>query len=362
MEGKMKVITFYDKGDVRLDTVDIPKIGPDDVLLKSKLVSVCGSDMHPYNVGARMASIPNERGGHEYAAEIVEVGENVTKYQVGDRVLGFNMAFCGECWYCKHGDFGHCKNVIKKYTGRGLPGAFAQYFTFYNPEDPNAFAPYLNSLYKVPDDMTDVQIALAEPFGVGLGAVETADVKEGQKVVILGAGIIGISAMQFAKLRGAEVTIVDVSRRRLECAKELGADHVIDNSNGDCYEQIAKYTEETGFSFGKETLAIDTVIDCAGYPGSFNDSIKMVKCGGTVCAVAFYEDESPIYPFYITMKDMRIVGSSACDLLGAIDAIRNGSVKVEPLVDDIVPVDRYMEAYKRQIDASAVKVLINMEQ
>lgn len=360
MNGKMKAITFHGVGDVRLDEMDIPQIGPKDVLLKSVMTSVCGSDMHPYHVGARMASIPNEIGGHEYIATVAEVGSEVTKYKVGDRVFGHNMAFCGECWYCRHGDFGHCINVVKNYTGRGRAGAFAQYFKFDNPEDPNAFAPYLNSLMVIPDDVSDETVCLVEPFGVGLGAVEVADVKEGQTVVVLGSGIIGNSAMQWAKARGAKVILVGRSKRRLDCARACGADYVIDNTNGDCYEQIAALVGEPHFNWGKHACAVDVVLDCAGYPGSFNDALKIAKCGGTVCCVAYYEDESMVNPMLVTVKDMKVLGMNLCDVMGALAGIQNGAVKIDPLIDEIVPLERYMEAYQRQSDGSAMKVLIDM--
>ena len=361
MNGKMKVIQFFGKGDVRLVEKDIPQIGPKDVLLRSHLVSVCGSDLHPYRVGERFASIPNEIGGHEYSATIAEVGSEVTKYKVGDRVYGFNLGFCGECWYCKHGDMWHCINTTKYYQGRGIPGAFAQYFKFNYAENPDALAPHINSLVELPEQMSDEQVCLIEPFGIGLASVETADVKDGQTVVVLGSGIIANSVMQWCKSRGAKVILVGRSKRRLDCAKECGVDYVIDNTNGDCYEQIAALVGEPGYIWGKETAAVDVVLDCAGYPGSFNDALKIAKCGGTVCCVAFYEEESMVNPQYVTTKDLRIVGMNGANPLGAMQGILEGKVKVEPLIDDIVPIDRYLEAYERQNDGSAVKVLINMD-
>lgn len=360
MNGKMKAIVFHGVGDVRLDEMDIPEIGPKDVLLKSVMTSVCGSDMHPYRVGQRMASIPNEIGGHEYVAAVAEVGSEITKYKVGDKVFGHNMSFCGQCWYCQHGDFGHCTGVVKTYTGRGRPGGFAQYFKFSDPESPDAFAPYLNSLMVLPEDMTNEQLTLVEPFGVGLSSVETAGIEAGQTVVILGSGIIANSAMQWAKAKGAKTILVGRSKRRLDCAKECGADYVIDNTNGDCYEQIAALVGEAHFNWGKHACAVDAVLDCAGYPGSFNDALKIVKCGGTVCCVAYYEDESLVNPMMITVKDVKILGMSDCNIMASLEGIRNGTVKVEPLIDDVVPLERYLEAYQRQNDGSAVKVLIDM--
>ena len=352
----MKSIVYYGKNDLRLEETEIPEIGPKDVLLKSKLVSICGSDLHPYKCGPQWASIPHEIHGHEYSATIAKVGSEVTQYKVGDRVIGFNSGVCGECWYCQHGDYAHCIHGTRQYTGRGIPGACAQYFKFTYPENPEGMLGVLNTLMKVPDEITDEQLCVAEAFGVGLWAVNMAEVKEGDTVVILGN-----STMQFAKARGAKTIIVGRGKRRLECAKECGADYVIDNTNGDCYEQIKQIVEETGWQFGDDTLAVDVTIDCAGYPGSFNDALKITKCGGTVCEVAFHEQPSMVNPQYILSKDLKFCVVNFNDLPGALQAIADGTVKVEPLIDDIVPLERFEEAYRRQADGSAVKVLINME-
>lgn len=360
MNGKMKAIVYYGQNDLRLEEQDIPQIGPKDVLIKSKYASICGSDIHAVRKGPQWAKAEHQVFGHEYAATIAEVGSEVTKYKVGDRVFGVNMGFCGKCYYCQHGDFGHCIGIGEHYTGQGIPGAFAQYFKFTNPEDPNAFAPYLNSLMVIPDEMTDEQCALMEPFGVGLGAVEKAGVKAGDTVVVLGTGIIGNSVLQWCKSKGATVIVVGRNRHRLEVAKKCGADHTISTKDGDCYEQVAALTAEAGWYWGKETTTVDVVIDCAGYPGSFNDCLKIVKPGGCVCMAALYEEMSMVNPQYIVNKEPKIVGTCDNDLMGAMQGLLNGLVTIDPLLDGIVPLERFQEAFDRQMNGSAAKVLIDM--
>lgn len=361
MEGKMKAIQYFGKGDLRLVEKDIPAIGPKDVLLKSKLVSICGSDMHPYISGPKWAAVPDEIPGHEFCATVAEVGSEVKNYKVGDRVIGFNAGVCGECWYCRNGQYDKCSHGTKNYTGRGLPGAGAQYFKFSDAENPNSMFGYLNTLMLVPEDISDQQICLAEPFGVGLMAVQVSQVKAGDTVVILGTGIIGNSAMQFAKARGAKVIMVGRSKRRLDCAKACGADYVIDNSYGDMYRQIAEITGEVGWQFGPETADVDITIDCAGYPNSFGDALKLTKNGGTVCEVAFHTQDSLVNPQYLVSKGLNIRTVNFNDLHGALNAFREGTAKVEPLIDDIVPLSRFIEAYERQAAGTAVKVLIDMQ-
>ena len=216
MKGKMKAIVYHGQNDLRLEELDIPEIGPKDVLLKTKYASICGSDLHH---GLHPFRIPPIVSGHELSGEVVEVGSGVTKFRVGDRVTAEPHYGCGECWYCRHQDYAHCTGVGDHYTGQGIPGACAQYFKFTDPESEYAFAPYLNSLMPIPDEMTDEQCAMMEPFGVGLGAVNKAGVKEGDTVVILGTGIIGISSLQWCKARGARVIVVGRGRHRLDIAK-----------------------------------------------------------------------------------------------------------------------------------------------
>lgn len=360
MSEKMKAIVYYGKNDVRLEEMDIPEIGPKDVLLKSKYASLCGSDIHAVRRGPQWAKAEHQIFGHEFAATVAKVGSEVTKYKVGDRVFGVNMAFCGACYYCKHGDYGHCTGIGQFYTGQGVPGAFAQYFKFTDPENEHAFAPYLNSLMIVPDALTDEQCAMMEPFGVGLGAVEKAGVKEGDTVVVLGTGIIGNSVVQWCKAKGAKTIVVGHGKHRLEAAKQCGADYAVSTLDGDCYDQVASLTEETGWYWGKETTPVDVVIDCAGYPGSFNDSLKIVKPGGAICMAALYEDMSMVNPQYIVNKEPRIMGSTDNNLLGALDGILKGTVQVEPLLDDIVGIDHFQEAFDRQMNGTATKILIDM--
>ncbi len=360
MKGKMKAIVYHGQNDLRLEELDIPEIGPKDVLLKTKYASICGSDLHAVRRGPKWAKAEKQIFGHEFAAEIAEVGSEITRYKVGDRVFGVNMAFCGECWYCRHQDYAHCTGVGDHYTGQGIPGACAQYFKFTDPESEYAFAPYLNSLMPIPDEMTDEQCAMMEPFGVGLGAVNKAGVKEGDTVVILGTGIIGISSLQWCKARGARVIVVGRGRHRLDIAKKCGADHVVSTLDGDCYEQVAALTEETGWYWGKETTTVDAVIDCAGYPGSLNDALKIVKPGGAVCLAALYEDPSPVNPQYIVNKEPKILGTCDNDLLGAMKGILAGTVSVEPLLDGIAGIEDFQEAFDRQMNGTAEKILIDM--
>ena len=359
-EKTMKAAVYHGVRDIRIDELPIPEIGPDDVLLRSRMAAVCGSDIHPYRTGKCVHT--GQIFGHEYVAEVAEVGANIKHYKIGDRVYGANYAPCGKCWYCRRGDPAHCVHSRDSFTGQGLPGAFAQYFRFIMPERPDPPTKHINTLMHIPDSVSDEQAALIEPFGVGLAAVETCSVKPGDVVVVLGAGPIGLSIIQWIKSLNATAVSVDVSQRRLECAKLCGADYVISNEKGDCYEQVVAIFGETGWLNGPETAAVDTVIDSAGYPLSFNDALKTVKCGGTVCQLAVTETMSEVNTTYITYKDIRILSSTECDAAGALDGIISGRVHPELLVDGHISLEEITEAFEKQSHAQAIKLLVKMKE
>lgn len=359
---KMKAAVFHGIRDVRIEERPVPEIGDDDVLLRSRMVSICGSDLQPYVEG--VGGVEGEVFGHEYVAEIAKIGKNVSGHYIGERVFGHNVSVCGKCWYCQHGDYAHCSNVLHFYTGKHLahPGGFSQYMLFSGPlAEPSPEAPHMNALMHIPDALSDEQAALLEPFGVGIAAMEKCGVRAGDTVVILGAGMTGNCAMQWAKKLGATVLVVDISEHRLDVAKQCGADYVINNADDDCYEQVAKLIGEPGWIKGSDATVARVVADCAGYPGSLNTALKIVRSGGTVCEIADSSVLSPVNITYISYKDLLITNSSGCDIAKALDGMLDGSLKTAPLIDEIVPLEMAKYAFECQANHKAMKVLVKMK-
>lgn len=359
---KMKAAVFHGARDLRIEERTIPEIGEDDVLLRSRMVSICGSDLQPYVEG--VGGVDGEVFGHEYVAEIAKLGRNVSGHYIGERVFGHNVSVCGTCWYCRHGDYAHCSNVLLSYTGKHLrhPGGFSQYMLFSGPlADASAETPHMNALMHIPDQLSDEQAALLEPFGVGIAAMEKCGVKADDTVVILGAGMTGNCAMQWAKKLGATVIITDISEHRLDIARRCGADYVINNAHGDCYEQIAEIIGEPGWIKGSDATTARVVADCAGYPGSLNTALKIVRSGGTVCEIADSSVLSPVNITYISYKDLYITNSSGCDIPKALAGMLDGSLKTEPLIDDVVPLSKAKYAFDKQADHEAMKILVDMK-
>lgn len=143
-------------------------------------------------------------------------------------------------------------------------------------------------------------------------------------------------------------------------AKQRGADYVINNSLGNCYEQIAKLIGEPGWIKGCDATSARVVADCAGYPGSLNMALKIVRSGGTVCEIADSSVLSPVNITYISYKDLFITNSSGCDISKALTGMLDGSLKTRPLIDEIVPLERTSYAFDRQASHDAMKVLVDM--
>ena len=356
----MKALVFYGPGDLRLEARELPAIGADDVLLKTRYVSICGSDVQPYRSGT--GGTPGEIFGHEFVAEIAAVGENVRHYQPGERVFVNNASVCGTCWYCRRGDYNHCPNALKYYTGKHphTPGALAQYIRFENPNYENAQTTHINSLIPIPENVPNQAAALIEPFGVAIANVEKCGIKAGDTLVVLGAGTIGLGILQWAKHLGATVVAADIVPERLEKAKLCGADYVVDNREGDCYRLVADCIGEVGWVKGSEATTADVVIDCAGYPGSLNDALRIVKAGGQIVELADSDVPSPVNITFITYKHLTIHDGSGCDAIKAVRGLKDGSLKGEILIDGTVDLEHAESAFQRQMNGEAVKILVKM--
>ncbi|MEM2889156.1 MAG: alcohol dehydrogenase catalytic domain-containing protein, partial [Candidatus Bathyarchaeia archaeon] len=201
MKRKMNAAVLHKAGDLRIEEVDVPQIGPNDVLVKMRCVGICGSDIH-YYVEGRIGSFIVDKPlilGHECSGEVAEVGNNVTRVKVGQRIIIEPGFTCGRCSYCRSGRYNLCKDVLF-YGTPPVHGAFAEY----------AYAPETN-VYPLPDNMSLEEGAMIEPLAVGMMAAKRGRVSVNDSVAILGAGPIGQMALQAVKAHGVlETYVTDV--------------------------------------------------------------------------------------------------------------------------------------------------------
>ncbi len=193
MRQSMKAAVLHGPGDIRMQRVSIPGIGPDDVLIEVKTIGVCGSDVHYYVTGRIGRYVVREPLilGHECSGEVVRIGQNVRNVDIGDHVAIEPGVPCRRCRFCKSGRYNLCPDVRFLATPP-INGAFAEYVA--SPCD---------FVYKLPENMTFAEGALIEPLAVGLHAAKRGQVVPGETVVILGAGTIGLMVLQAVKAYGA---------------------------------------------------------------------------------------------------------------------------------------------------------------
>jgi len=351
----MKIAKLYGAKDIRIEDIPIPTIGPNDALIKIKVASICGSDLHAYRQipGPKSKYVhnifPNPPGlpimpGHEWAGDVVKVGENIKKIKEGDRVTGFQVfAFgCGKCYWCGRGVGFRCTNVER------VNGCFAEYIRI-----PNAG----RAVFKLPEELSYEQGALVEPLAVAVAANTLAKPNIADNVVVLGAGTIGLFAMQVFKNRACRVIGTEISRKRLKLAKEFGINEVINPLDEDPIKKVKELTNDIG---------ADYTVDCAGINATVQQAIDMVRGGGKVILTASYRTI-----FNLNLVEMRWisllgemygegVGSYTMnDVEQAIYLIQKGFVKTENIITHRFPLDQVKEALETGLDTEkSMKVIL----
>lgn len=239
MPEMMKAGVVHAKNDIRYEDIEKPEVKPGTVRIKVKYTGICGSDVPRVN-GDACHFFPNVLG-HEFSGTIDEVGEGVTDLKPGDRVAGVPLVPCMECEDCKKGSFSLCKHY--SFIGSRQFGSFAEYVV----------VPAMNAI-KFNDDVSFEKAALFEPATIGLHGLERVNYQGGHTVAILGGGTIGMMTMQWARIYGArELVVFDILPDRLELAKRLGANDVINTLDEDFMDQAMKLTDGRGFDYVYET-------------------------------------------------------------------------------------------------------------
>lgn len=292
---------------------DDPTVGPDEVLLRVSACGVCHSNLHlvegdlkVYGVPPALPIIP----GHEVVGVVAGIGHKVKGVRMGDRV-GVSVIWkaCGKCEYCLSGDENLCPE--RMVTGEHVDGGYAEYL-----KAPEGF------VYPVPDNMSDVEAAtLFCPGVTAYRAIERAEIRPGENVMIIGIGGVGHFSVQFAKMKGAKVTAVDISRAQLNLAREMGADEVVLSSEA---EEFAKSVKPT------------KVIMHTPAPAAVNLATRVIKNRGTILmavfgqvSVGFGGEVSIVTSMAGTKKDLREM----------LNLVSQGKVKVKatgyPLTEGI---------------------------
>lgn len=241
----MKAVRLYAPRDIRLEEVAMPKVEANEAMIKVMAVGVCGSDIPRANqYGAHVSPIIL---GHEFSGVITEAGNQITKFKIGDRVTVPPLIPCCKCEWCKKGEYALCKDY--DYYGSRRDGAMAEFIAVKE-----------NNLLKIPDNISYEDAATTDPCANALHGMARADFKKEDSICIFGAGPIGLFAVQYAKIKGAgKIIAIDVWDEKLELAKKVGADVVINSMKEDPVEAVKKATHGEG---------CDVVIDFSGAPAA----------------------------------------------------------------------------------------------
>ena len=327
--------------------VEAPVAADGQLVVDVAACGICGSDLHSYKDAFLVE--PGQVLGHEFTGTVV-AAPGVAGIAEGDRVAVRPQWPCGECAECVAGATHLCEKGAANIIGYGCDGAFAEQVLV-----PSAVLD--ETVFLLPRSIDDRGGALVEPLSVALRAVKQAGDITGATVLVLGAGMIGLGATQFLRLRGAGTIIVaDPSARRRDAALLLGADVVVDPL---AERTVAAVARVTGPGLGG--AAADVVIDCAGSPDALTDGLRAVRKLGTVVLCAVYQHKVPVAPDWIVSKELTVRGSFAyCDEFPeVIAALAAGHVDPGVFISHELPLEEIAQAFRTQSDAGAsLKVLV----
>jgi threonine dehydrogenase-like Zn-dependent dehydrogenase len=325
----MLQLRIHGPGEISLDEVERPEPGPGEAVLRVEACGVCGSDLGYIDIGGVAGPRPEPTDlGHEFCAVIDRVGEGVRRFSPGQRVI-VNPISAG--------------NSI---GNGGAGGAFAPEVRVRNVDEDGV-------LFAIPDDLPAEVAALAEPLGVGMQAVNRADVSPGDRVTIFGAGPIGLMALATLRHRGFDdVVIVDLSARRLALARELGATLALDPNAGDVWGPIHELHGTESFMDILPCAGSDAYIEASGAPTVIGDVIGRAKPGARISVVALHRQPEPVSFLLLMSKQLTLAGSMCYpDDFGEMVRMLQ-EVDLSSVITHRFPLERAFEAIETARDAA----------
>ena len=319
---------FIEKPEVAyFKEIEEPQIqNPTDVKIQVKVTGICGSEVHAYH-GKHPFRIPPVVSGHEFSGVIVEVGSQVTKYRVGDRVTAEPHYGCGHCVECSEGHYNVC--AAKKVLGsNGWSGSFGEFIVV--PEQ---------TVVKLDDGVTFEQGALIEPLAVGMHAVRQNDVSLGQNILIIGAGTIGLGVYLCAKIANpAKIIMADVVDNNLEIARKLGCTDTINSAKEDLEARVMEITGGVGADITFLAFGNAPVVEAAA---------KCTRRCGVISEIAIMPNGVGAPFGLIQNKELVVRGSNMYtrkDYEVVVDALNKGLIQTDLMISKIYPIEQMTEA------------------
>ncbi|MDR1936149.1 MAG: NAD(P)-dependent alcohol dehydrogenase [Candidatus Accumulibacter sp.] len=347
MKGKMKAAVMNGIGKMGYVERDIPCPGDDEALVRLEYVGICGSDMHYYETGAIGGYVvdPPFVLGHEPGGTVVALGRDVKHLAVGDRVALEPGKTCGQCEFCRKGQYNLCPGVIF-FATPPVDGVFQEYV-----------AHEAALCFKLPGNVSTLEGALIEPLAVGLHAAKQGGAHVGQLAVVMGAGCIGLVSMMALKAEGvSKVYVADIMQKRLDKAMELGADGVINGSEQDVARAVLELTGGAG---------CDLAIETAGTEMTTRQCISFTKKGANIVLVGYSKSGEMKLPMSLALdKELtfKTVFRYRHIYPTAIDAVAAGKINLKGIVTDIFRFDDIQNAMDRSVSdkANIVKAVVKI--
>ncbi|HJB14896.1 MAG TPA: zinc-binding alcohol dehydrogenase family protein [Candidatus Blautia excrementipullorum] len=338
----MKQIVITKPGEIKIEEVPIPEAKAGEALLQVQYCGICGADVASYTGNQPFTTYPRIPG-HEFSARIVTIPENTRGLKPGDLVTANPYFNCGTCYSCRRGYVNCCED--NQTMGVQRDGSFRQYITM--PVDRILPAKGLGAK----------ELALIEPFSISYHAVSRCEMQSGSKVLVIGAGPIGLFALIAAKQKGAFVYVSDVLDGRLERATRLGASGTVNPGKEDIAAWTRKITDSNGF---------DICIEACGHPETFLTCIEQAAFAGKVVLIGNGKKETTFVHSILLKKELNVYGSRNSytrDFEVLIDWMAEGNMDVTSLISAEYPFEQTGEAMEAlvQNDGSLEKVLIRFD-
>ncbi len=352
MKKAMKALVMYAPYDFRYEDVPVPTVSGKEVLIKVLGCGICAGDVKTYHGGKRVWGQSKETayieapvvGGHEFYGEVVEIGENVENIKVGDLLTSEQMVPCGECKFCREGNYQVCQRHYIYGFKKEAQGGFAEYMKF-NENGIN---------YVLPKDMPLEQAALIEPYACGMHAVAKADIDHNSVVVVSGLGTIGLSMISAARLLQPKILIgLDLRQNRMQKALDFGADYVFNPMEVNLEEEIAKLTGGIG---------CDIYIEATGNGKSVEQGLNITRSMGRYVQFGVFPDK--------VLADWNIIGDTKeLEIIGAhlgaycypsvIDGMNSGLIPTDGIVSHTFKLSEWEKAFEvAEKDPNAFKVVL----
>ncbi|MDE0511886.1 MAG: alcohol dehydrogenase catalytic domain-containing protein [Gammaproteobacteria bacterium] len=339
----MKAVVFKEVGQpLVLEERPDPEIKADQLLLRVKAVGVCGSDVHASEENWTPTNIVM---GHEFAGEVVAVGENVSGWSVGDRAVPLAKLVCGECPSCKQDNYLNCENPDLIGFSPNVDGAYAEYARI-----------SAATALRLPKSVDYIDAAVVEPLAVGYTAVRLAELKMSDSVLIIGAGPIGLCIAQWCKHFGiTDVAVSELNASRLSLAEDMGANIVINGNEVD--DPAAEFERITGRS-------PSVIVEAAGLPGMIQRCIEIAGMYAriVVVGVCFGNDQfQPMLCFEKRLKLIFSAGYSVEDFSEILKLMEQGRIVAKPLVSHRITLDELPEMFERmRKPTDQIKVIVEV--